>query len=147
MKRVLQQMRRSPAETLLILRMTFWAALVPFLKRLVPLPRLVRLASRQREGVRDGATERRVIESVTRIYRSGIVREGDNCLERSLVTFRFLGAAHAKPELVVGMSRIEKGTGHVWVTIDGAPVIDTEETLAGMERVVAFAADGSRLDV
>ena len=137
---------RSPAETLLLARMTFWAAVVPILKRVVPLPRLVRLFATGCAGGRNPAREERVIASVVRIYRSGLIRQGDNCLERSLVTYRYLGALHADPQLVVGMSRREKGTGHVWVTVDGRPVHDTAETLDGMEPVVRFAADGSRLD-
>jgi Transglutaminase-like superfamily len=146
-KRIGRQLLRSPAETLLLVRMAFWAAGAPLLKRLLPLPRLVRLFASSREpGARDRGREQRVIAGVVRLYRSGLIRQGDNCLERSLVTYRYLGAVHADPELVVGMSRLEKGAGHVWVTVDGNPVHDTAETLDGMERVVAFAADGARIE-
>jgi hypothetical protein len=142
-----RRLLRSPAETLLLIRMSFWATIVPVLKRVLPLPRLVRLAATGRAaGGRNRAREERVIASVVRIYRSGLIRQSDNCLERSLVTYRYLGALHAEPQLVVGMSRREKGTGHVWVTVDGRPVHDTAETLDDMEPIVTFAADGTRVD-
>jgi hypothetical protein len=47
----------------------------------------------------------------------------DNCLERSLVAYRFLGRAGASPQLVIGVARDERGVrGHAWVTVDGRPI-------------------------
>lgn len=137
----------APRDVLLLARMTVWAAAAPVLKRVLPLPRLVRLAATGKPRARDRAREQRVIAAVTRIYRSGLIREGDNCLERSLVTYRFLGPAGSDPKLVVGMSRVDKKSGHVWVLVDGRPVHDTDETLRDMEPLFAFSANGSRVDV
>jgi hypothetical protein len=68
----------------------------------------------------------------------------DNCLERALVTYRYLCQAGARPELVMGVARGEKGVhGHAWVAVDGHPVHDTAGELARFEPVLRFGSDGS----
>jgi hypothetical protein len=72
----------------------------------------------------------------------------DNCLERSLVTYRFLGRLGAGPELVVGVgSEGEATVGHVWVTVDGRPVHDEPQSLDAYETVVVFDSDGRRSEL
>jgi hypothetical protein len=127
--------------------MAAWALVVPVLKFLIPLPRLIRLVT-PRAG-RDGAPDSgRVLRLTSLLYGTGAFRLSDNCLERSLVTFRYLAAAGADPTLVVGMrSDEEEYVGHAWVTIDGAPVQDPPSLLATLAPVVAFTADGRTVPV
>ena len=136
---------RSPSELWLLWRMALWASVVPVLKRALPLPRVVRLlASTPRRRERDAPTEQRVIAAAARLYRSRFVVKDDNCLERSLVTYRYLTRVNAKPRLVVGMGKRPEVVGHVWVTVDGTPVHDDDETLAGLTPVAEFGPDGER---
>lgn len=123
--------------------MALWAAVLPLLKFGFPLPRLVRLASPRRGGgTRDPAREEEVVALARALYRRDR-RTRDKCLERSLVTYRFLVGAGAPPWLHVGMRREEKSmTGHVWVMLDGEPVHDSRELLIDLVPVLAFDPAG-----
>ena len=87
-------------------------------------------------SARDRGHERRTIRIVARLSRTS----GGNCLERSLVLYRYLARANADPHLVVGMARPDEYLGHVWVTVDGQPLLETPETLGGYTEVVTFGA-------
>jgi hypothetical protein len=89
-----------------------------------------------RGGTRDREQEQRTIHIVSRLSRTS----GGNCLERSLVLYRYLGWANADPDLVVGMARPDEYLGHVWVTVDGQALLETPETLRGYTEVVRFRA-------
>jgi hypothetical protein len=123
------------------MRMFAWALVLPVLKFALPLPRLVRLAASPRGRARSGERERAVAEHAARVYRR---RRDDNCLERSLVTYRYLGRAGADPRLVVGM-RASDRFGHVWVTTDGTAVHDAPPFLSQLEPLFEFDAAGNRL--
>jgi hypothetical protein len=133
---------RSPRDFSLLVRMAGWATVVPVLKFVLPLPRLVRLVTPRRRRARVEA-RRQVVRLTSLLYGTGAFRLSDNCLERSLVTFRYLAAADAAPTLVVGVRGEDKGyLGHAWVTVDGAPVHDPPSLVASLAPVVAFASDG-----
>ncbi len=134
----------SPRDFWLLVRMAAWAPLLPLLKFALPLPRLVRLLAPQpRARPRDREAERRVTRLSRLLYRSRGIGVRDNCLERSLVTFRYLSLASARPELVVGMRKDEDNfVGHVWVLLDGEPVHDAPESLRELVPVMAFDASG-----
>ncbi len=127
-----------------LLRMAAWAPALPVLKFALPLPRLVRLlATTPKRRDRDVATEKRMTRLAAILYRSRGVGMRDNCLERSLVTYRFLGRANARPRLVVGMRAEETDVvGHVWVLLDGRAVHDPPEEVAGMTTVMSFDEAG-----
>jgi hypothetical protein len=131
--------RPSSGDLWLLARMSGWAALLPALKFLLPLPRLVALVTPAgRAPARDQAREQRVARLAERLYRTAPRLSRDNCLERSLVTYRYLARAGSEPVLVVGMRKQEELHGHVWVTLDGRPVHDTDEFLAGFVPVMTF---------
>jgi Transglutaminase-like superfamily len=134
----------SPRDLWLLVRMSGWALVVPVLKFLLPLPRLVRLVAprtRRRRGTD------RVLRLSGLLYGAGPFHLSDNCLERSLVTFRYLDA-DADPNLVVGM-RGENGgyVGHAWVTVEGVPVHDPPGLIESLSPFVAFTAEGRTLPV
>ena len=131
----------SPRDTWLLVRMFAWSLVLPALKFLLPLPRLVRLAASPRTRARDARAEHAVAEHAARVYRR---RRDDNCLERSLVTYRYLGRAGAEPRLVVGVRGVDR-FGHVWVTTDGAPVHDAPAFVAELEPLLEFDAGGTRV--
>jgi hypothetical protein len=134
----------SPTDALLLVRMAGWAAMLPALKYILPLQRLVRLAASGGEGARAPGREEKVTDLARVLYRSPAAVVRDNCLERSLVTYRYLSRANAKPELVVAMGK-DGGNllGHVWVTVDGKPLYDSPEKLAEFVPMVVFDSSGA----
>ncbi len=137
---------RSPADVLLFARMLGWAAALPVLKRRMPLPKLVETAVPEARA----DTERRpetVIAFSRWVYRIPGFR--DNCLEKSLLTYRYLPADGGRYRLVLGVraSETEGPPGHAWLTIDGVPVHDTAESLADLVPILAFDSAGRREDM
>jgi hypothetical protein len=71
------------------------------------------------------------------------LREG-SCLERSLLTYRFLAEAGAEPRLVIAVRRGGKSLEwHAWVTRDGQAVHESDESLSGYLPVVIFDTRGA----
>jgi transglutaminase superfamily protein len=139
---IIRGLLASPRDLWLLTRMAGWALVVPVLKFLLPLPRLVRLVA-PRPSRRRADDRGRVVRLTSLLYGTGAFRLSDNCLERSLVTFRYLATTHAAPTLVVGMRGEGDGyLGHAWVTVDGAPVHDPPSLIATLAPIVAFTADG-----
>jgi len=93
-----------------------------------------------RASERDRERELRTAHLVRRLCRTS----GGNCLERSLILYRYLARANADPRLVVGMGKPDEFIGHVWVTVDGRPLLDSPETLHAYTEVVRFGARGAQ---
>ena len=122
--------------------MVVWAIVLPVLKRALPLQRLVPLMWRTSQAERSHEQERRIIALSARITRLR-PRWRSNCLERSLLTYRFLARAGADPRLVVGVSTLEGAiVGHAWVTLDGEPVHERPEAVESFARLIEFGAQG-----
>jgi hypothetical protein len=140
---------RTPADAWLLVRMIVWAATLPLLKRVLPLPRLVRLAaSRPRTGRMESDQREQLAAFARWIYRHGVFTRDPNCLERSLVAYRFLTRAGAEPRLMVGLAKAREGiVGHAWVIVDGRPLNDSPVVLQGFVPVVEFGADGTRREL
>jgi hypothetical protein len=136
-----------PEDALLLARMVGWWLTLPALKRVVPLARLVRVVRLEPTRTdRDPEREARVAALAGWLFKSRPRMARDNCLERSLVAYRFLGRLNARPQLVVGVGG-ERDTviGHVWVTVDGQPVLDAPAALEAYEAIVSFGADGQEV--
>jgi hypothetical protein len=109
---------------------------LPLAKRVLPFERLARLMSCDARGRHTREQEPVMIRLASRLTRFS----GSNCLERSLILYRFLGREGADPTLVLGMGRGASGRhlGHAWVLVNGAPVIDSPTELSSYEPVLAF---------
>jgi hypothetical protein len=120
----------------LALRMLGWSLLLPVLKRIVPLRTLMRWMWANGAGPR--RTEREAL-----IVRTS-ARFSTNCLERSLLAYRFLAQANAGPRLVAGMRREPNAAvvGHAWVEVDGIPVHEGEAELRDFVPLVDFGPRG-----
>jgi hypothetical protein len=115
--------------------MAAWSLLLPALKRLVPLRRLAALMWRSGTIERSPERERAII-----LFSARVTRRRANCLERSLLAYRFLARAGADPHLVVGVTNVDGViAGHAWVTVDGVPVHDPLEGLDRFAPLVLFA--------
>jgi hypothetical protein len=125
-------------------RALFWRATLPLLKRTVPLRTLVRWMS-PTDRQEDAAYRSARLETVRRFVADGgrlVVSE--NCLERSLMLYRFLAEAGADPRLVMGVNRDGNSTdGHAWIELAGEPLADT--TTGRFTPMLVFGADGAVL--
>ena len=120
--RLLRGCMHSPGDGWLALRMVAWRLAMPMLKWALPLPRLVRLMWAEGRRSASEADRQRIVTLVHALYGPRGGRLLDNCLERSLVSYRFLAEAGADPQLVVAVSDAGGALrGHVWVTVDGEP--------------------------
>jgi hypothetical protein len=125
--------------------MVWWSMVLRVLKRVLPLPVLVRLVRGEPVGFRKPeAAEERITTfarwacSATRLSRQG------NCLERSLITYRYLSVLNAGPSLVVGAHRNrEEGVrGHAWVQLGDRIVGESPSAVEPFTQVMSFDALG-----
>jgi Transglutaminase-like superfamily len=122
--------------------MLAWRTLLPVLKRRVPLATLARVMWRDpRAGIRPTRAAR-IIDLAHRLYWGYRAGEEDICLERSLLTYRFLSSAGADPHLVIGIRRPgDSVVGHAWVVVDGEPLF---EPAASVREYASFFSFGRR---
>jgi hypothetical protein len=119
-----------------------WVLLLPALKRLLPLPRLARLMwAAPAASRRADADDVLALAGMLTHYRP--LPSRGNCLERSLLAYRYLARAGLEPSLIVGVAGSDGGglAGHAWVELAGVPLREPE----GVERftrVVAFVSEG-----
>lgn len=121
-----------------------WSLALPVLKRVLSIARLARLMGASRDRVFDPARQSAIAKAAWWASRVQPRRFPDNCLERSLVSYRYLGLAGADPELVLGVRRA--GTdliGHAWVIVDGNPVHDSAADLESYSELARFGRGGT----
>lgn len=139
---------RSSADIWLAARIAAWACVLPVLKHVVPIQRLVPWLYRPgRGGARNPECEDQVVAFARWACRLMQWSSGGNCLERGLIVYRFLGALDAEPLLVVGIGHGERGDirGHAWVIVDGQPVGESLDSLSEFSSVVTFGPGGTAL--
>jgi transglutaminase superfamily protein len=130
----------TPATTWLVMRMLGWSVVLPGLKHVLPLRVLVRVMWSRPRGGRRPDRERVIIFAAQRIFRLRPFLRRDNCLERSLLAYRYLSAAGADPRLIVGMEKSDDAyAGHAWVLVDDSPVLDVHGTLDRYVILTEFA--------
>lgn len=130
-------------DLVLALRMLGWRLILRPLKRFVPLSRLVPLVCRPRAAEpRRLGREARVLSLAERLCRGRLAR--GTCLERSLLSYRFLTEAGADAKLIIAVRRDDESfQWHAWVTRDGQPVHERAESLQAYIPVVVFDGQGS----
>jgi len=136
----------SLADVWLLTRMAVWCCVLRLLKHVTSLPRLVLLVRQEPRSPRDTTTEQKIVVLARWASRFTRWSAQGPCLERALVTYRYLTAQNANPVLVIGVAageRVINGSrGHAWVTVSGVPVDDSEESLEGFVGIVMFGPDG-----
>ncbi len=143
--RTLRKQVRSPSDALLVLRLLGWRLALAVLKRTVPISTLVRLmATPDRQSTRD---TRRIVELVDWLYAPRRDRDLGNCLDRSLVLYRFLSRNEPGTRLVLGMRRgSSELEGHAWVIAGDRAFGETPPSGDGFVALATFAADGRRVE-
>jgi hypothetical protein len=133
----------GPTDIWLALRMAGWSLLVPLLKRLLPLKALTRLMWAEGRRVRSPERERQIMRLSFLLARLRPPSFRSNCLERSLLAYRFLAQLNADPRLVIAVSASESGVvGHAWVTVDDRPVHDSAAEIRQFVSIAEFGAKG-----
>src|SRR5262245_7209740 len=117
-----------------------WRIVLPIAKHVVPLPELVRFMSASpRLECRQPARERRVTALAHRIC-SGRRDVTSNCLEQSLIIYRFLSELGASPSFIVGFRKQDdKVAGHAWVVVDGWAVGEPQPESSGFAPTTVFS--------
>ena len=128
------------ADWRLLMRAVIWRLAVPVLKHLLPLPVLVRFMAATRRGGAELSGPR--IERVRRLLmEGGRIVISRNCLDRSLVIYRFLSEVGASPLLVMGVNHGTSGvSGHAWIEVDGHALADA--TTDSFVPILVFEAGG-----
>jgi len=131
----------TPRDVLFAVRVVGWAAALPMLKRTRSVTRLVELMTPAKDEPRTAGQERNAIALSRWIYRVPFVHA--NCLERSLLAYRYLVRDRREHRLYLGI-RSDEGTypGHAWLTVDGIPVHEPDESLAAYVPLVVFDGYG-----
>ena len=80
-------------------------------------------------------------DAVTVEVTEALARAG-NCLERSLIGYRYLSAAGATPSLVLGICHDDgQLRGHVWLCLGSRPLAESE-AIDESTPLLAFGAGG-----
>ena len=129
---------------MLAARSLAWALVLPGLKHVISVKSLAAaMHLPTRRTIRDPDRERRIITFAHWGARLTRWNSGGNCLERSLIAYRYLCAAGAKPTLVIGVGREAAGViGHAWVLVDGRLVGEPQSAVDSYTPAFAFGPDG-----
>ncbi|PYR38106.1 MAG: lasso peptide biosynthesis B2 protein [Acidobacteria bacterium] len=138
-------MKLTREDVVLIARMMPWRVVLPVAKRVIPLSTLVSVMALPRRFLeRRPLREKRVASLAHRVSGLG-ARSPANCLERSLLAYRFLSEMGAGPRLVLGV-RKQGATveGHAWVEVDGRAMGEPAPQDLGYAPTTSFAASAPR---
>ena len=132
-------------ERLLVVRALAWRLVLPFLKRTLAIDRLVALMRAHAPAQRRLPNRpERIAQIAALVCRPRLLRSQDNCLERSLIAYRYLFAIGAGPELVIGIRRADGGiAGHAWLALEGRPVGEPADMVQKFTEVISFTGAGT----
>jgi hypothetical protein len=136
---------RSPSDALLALRLFGWRLALTALKRAVPIARLVQLMADlpPRNLSRDTGE---IVELVDWIYASRRDADLGNCLDRSLVLYRFISRNEPRARLVLGMRQGPgKLEGHAWVLAGDREIGANPDHGPGFQPLAVFDANGRKV--
>ena len=138
----------SPADVWLCMRMMLWAIVLPLLKILIPVKSLARFMwMSPRTPVKNVEQEQKIAIIVRWIYLL-VLSSKKNCVERSLLLYRFLSRTNSDPTLVTGLRQLEDGTwkGHAWILVNGVPFGETESNVEDFKTLVIFGRHGAIIE-
>lgn len=131
---------RTRADAWLAVRMFAWRLVLPVLKRALPLDTLARAMGRRRGSA---AEEEQVLRLASWIYGSRPLTGGDNCLERSLLLYRYLSRTNPEVRLVLGFRNGGQAVeGHAWVVAGDRPMAADTDERGAYAPLVSFGRDG-----
>ena len=115
--------------------------LVPLALRVRTLPAVLALCDRLPAAPGPRHSPRALAHRVTRWLAYGRGPWASSCLTRSLVLYAMLRQHGYAPRFFVGVAGARaRFDAHAWVTLDGAPLLDTREAVDTYAPLVAHGA-------
>jgi hypothetical protein len=121
---------REPASALLALRMGAWVAAISLSVKVLPLPRVMRLATPLRRRRRRAADAEEVQARTARLLDALLAADvwcfTPTCWKRAPVLYRFLALEGIETRVLFGVRRTGEGAldGHAWIESGGGPVLE-----------------------
>lgn len=134
---------RKPGEAFLLVRMAVWVALLSFLIKFLPLPRVLGLIANTPRDLRPRhprMTQERLAQLVDALLGMNVLCFTPTCWKRAPVLHRYLALHGIRTRIVFGV-RKEKETllaGHAWLEADGQPLLEASPPL--YTRTYSFPA-------
>lgn len=139
-------MNHALREAGLLARMLAWRAVLPLLRRRVRIATLARVMWREPHARPGGTDPIRIAELARVLYRGPGRGQGDTCLERSLLAYRYLSKAGVDPQLVIGIGRPDSlMIGHAWVVVNDEPLYDSAAEVGKYSSFFSFGRGGALL--
>lgn len=135
---------RGRRDLRLALRMAAWGVALTLLRHVVPVGRIARWIDRPGGGTGRDAEREREIARLSRRLFGPLAARRSGCYPRSLLVFRFLAEAGARPVLRIGMRRRGDAIeGHAWVVVDGGPVDEPPDEVAAYQVIFEIVSEGA----
>ncbi|HZH29309.1 MAG TPA: lasso peptide biosynthesis B2 protein [Pyrinomonadaceae bacterium] len=142
-RRIMRFIGRRPGEALLLVRMAAWVALLSFLIKLLPLPRVLSLVagtSHERKARSSRMTEQRLGLLVDALLGLNVLCFTPTCWKRAPVLHRYLALQGIRTRIIFGVRKENDAAlaGHAWLEADGRPLL--EATPPRYTRTYSFPA-------
>jgi hypothetical protein len=131
MRRAVHFMKHRPGEAFLLLRMAAWVALLSFLIKFLPLPRVLSLIAGSTRGTRpknSALTQQRLAQLVDALLGINYLCFTPTCWKRAPVLYRYLALCGIETRIVFGVRREGDNvlSGHAWLEREGRPLLEAE---------------------
>ena len=128
-RRVVHFIGRRPGEAFLLVRMAAWVALLSFLIKLLPLPRVLSLIAdtgRDRKTRNSRMTQQRLAQLVDGLLGMNVLCFTPTCWKRAPVLHRYLALYGIETRIVFGVRKEKESllAGHAWLEADGRPLLE-----------------------
>lgn len=129
MRRAVHFIVDKPGEAFLLVRMAVWVALLSFLIRLLPLPRVLSLiagTNGDRRPRNARMTQQRLAQLVDALLGLDVLCFTPTCWKRAPVLHRYLALYGIKTRIVFGVRKEKEMplVGHAWLEADGRPLLE-----------------------
>jgi len=129
MRRAVHYVGQKPGEAFLLVRMAAWVALLSFLIKLLPLPRVLSLiadTSRDTKRRNPRMTQQRLAQLVDALLGMNVLCFTPTCWKRAPVLHRYLALYGIKTRIVFGVRKEKESllAGHAWLEADGRPLLE-----------------------
>jgi hypothetical protein len=126
---------RNPKDLLLLLQIAALASVLPLLLRWIKLRALLRVLKPWNRVARvEGQQVDKIVRFTNFILGKGFTGKR-TCLTKSLILYHFLKRAGVNVEINFGIRKGKGLAGHSWLTYQGSPYLDNEESTRDFEVI------------